>query len=387
MSSRRGVLAGAVFLALALAMGGSAMSAPIPELPKDLHIVDTAGAQIAPPSLQVAGPPLIVSNSPEVIPYAYPAALYRTLTASDHFRVFYHHQNGAGETLKIGIAITNPSKATRPIEVYVRKNSQLLPKQHKRTVDFSPRIAGERALQYWSISPSKEAYLCTLAPGKTYYILQDVPNGATTTGMHDFGVRNAKAGVYVTAVTCTSAPPDPTVLHILTPDRLNDGWYRRGVFPHSDRMGCIECDASRVSWLDIAGPEYGRHARPMKNETEAATDDPDGRNPGNYGAVYSFHVVLKNPTSEPLKVRCLLNAAGGASSSLVTVNGAFAASGRALSAYDSWVCREVTIAPNKTSDFMLDFSLPGGSNGAHRLYFWPEDKRMASTTKTLNIQL
>lgn len=387
MLLRRAALMCAALLILTSVVVGTALSAPIPPLPKDLHIIDKTGTELAPPALQVAGPPLIVSNSPEVINYSYPAALYRTPISTDHFRVFFHHQNCTGGTLKIGVAITNPAKAGAPVDVYVSKNSQLLPKQRKRTVDMSPTVAGERALHFWTISASDDAYLCTLAPGKTYYLLQDVRNGATVTGMYDFGIKNARTGVFVTALSCKQAPPDPTVLHILAPDRCPDGWYRRGLFPHCDRVGCIDCDVSQVSWLDIAGPDYGKWARPMKNETEFAMDDPDGRNPGNYGVVYTFHVVMKNPTAEALRVRCLMNAAGGAGCSLLKINGEFANPGRPLSAYDSWVCREVTIGPNRTSEFMLDFSLPGGSSGAHRLYFWPQDGRMAKVPKTLTLHL
>ena len=386
MLLRRAALAGAALLVLILT-GGIALSAPIPQLPKDLHIVDKAGEQIAPPELRKAGWPLIISNSPEVIDYSYPAALYRTPIKADHVRVFFHHQNGSGQTLKIGVAITNPAKSRRTINIYINRNSQMLPRQHKRTVDFNPRIAGERALHFWTNSKRSDSYLCTLAPGKTHYILQSVPNGATISGMYDLGVKNSKIGVCVTVLSCKQTPPDPTVLHVLAPDRLIDGSIRRGLFAHSDRVGRIECDATRVSWLDIAGQDYGPWARPMKNEFACATDEPDGHNPGNYGVVYAFHVALKNPTADSVRVRCLLNAAGGPSYSLVTINGSCTAPGKMLSSYDSWICRDLTIAPKRTSEFILVFSLPGGSSGAHRLYFWPENKRVASTAKTICFQL
>lgn len=306
-----------VILIILIACPGVLGADYIPLLPDDLCIPDKTGIEITPPVLQQAGSPLIVSNSPEVVRLDSGAvALYRTSVHAAHFRVFLHHENLSGRTLKIGFAITNPSTASSSIEVYLGRNSQGLLFACQSTVSSSPITAGSLALKHWFGSPPSDNYLCTLPPGKTRYILQDVPTGATVTGMYDIGLKSKTGSratlprAFVTIVACDNPPSDPTVLRVLPPDKGT--WYRRGLFAHSDRIGRVQCNASQICWLDIAGPNEGPYARLMKHEMEPALDDPKGLNPGNYGVLYSLHITVKNPTTKKMRVLCLPNAAGGA---------------------------------------------------------------------------
>jgi|GEM_PF-3253249 len=366
---------------------------PVPPIPSGMRIPDGTGTQISPPVLELTGVPLIVSNSPETIKsISSSAALYRTAIRSRHFRVFFHHLNATNGTLRIGVAITNPNSAGGPVNLFLEKNSQRLPTKNENSVRSCPAEAGGIALKNWFLSGPGDHYLCTLKPGETRYILQDVPRRYTVSGMYDFGIDTDKASggkqqVYVTVLACRNLPPDPTVLHVLPMDKDNGRWHRRGTFLHSDRKGNVECDISNITCLDIAGPNEGRFACLMKNEIEHAIGDKKGLNPGNYGVTYSFHITLRNPLPDAVRVQCVLNAAGGPGWSNLMVDGNYMDSGKPLPAYGSWVCKELKIAPKSTSDFDLEFSLPGGANGAHRLYFWPELGVAKNTVKTLDIQL
>lgn len=368
-----------IILILIALVSGTAQAESIAALPSDLRIYDKTGVQIDPPDLELGGMPLIMSNSSETIKtFSGASAFYRTKISKDHFRVFFHHLNATSETLRIGIAITNPSSAKSAVELYIGQNSQGLPTKRESTVHSSPVAVGGIALRNWFLSSNKDSYLATLKPGKTYYLLQNTAPGATITGMYDFGIKAAKKNapvpnVFTTVLICKDTPADPTVISVLPPEKSDGGWYRRGTFAHSERTGRVECDTTHVHWIDIAGPHEGKYACPMKNEFEHAIDDPNGFNPGNYGVVYSLRISLKNPSSQIARVRSVLSAAGGISRSNVKVNGTYLDSGKTLCAYESWVCKDVIINPGQTVQFNLKFSLPGGSSGAHRLYFWPGD--------------
>lgn len=124
----------------------------------------------------------------------------------------------------------------------------------------------------------------------------------------------------------------------------------------------------------------------MPNEVEKAIDDPYGMNPGNYGVVYHLSIAMRNPTDNSLHTRCLLSAAGGLSYSGVAVDQIFTECGKFLGAYQSWVFKDVTIPSQQIASSMLDFTLPGGSNGAHRLYIWPGESAEPAVSE-IDIQL
>lgn len=353
----------------------------VPPLPAGLRISDRAGDLINPPRLETLGEPLVVSNSPETIrDISYPVALCRASLSSQHFRVFFHHLNAAAPQLQIGVAITNPANAPSPVELYVGYNSQLLPRECRRTVDYDPATAGWQAMRNWFVSRTRihgDQWLHTLQPGQTRYIVQKVPYGATATGMYDFGVRSAGSdaappAVQVAVVAGSSLPPSVDMLPQEPADNGSYSWHRRGLFAHSERWGQVEADMTGVRWLDLAGPPEGEFSNIMPNEMEESADDPAGLNPGNYGVVYSLNVVLHNPTSQKLRVRCLLNAAGGPSFSGLMLGQDYVEAGKLLDSYKSWTYNTVEVAPGRRESYTIKFTLPGGGSGAHRLYFWPE---------------
>lgn len=365
--------------ALVALVAVAASGAGLPQLPADLCIADRTGDLIATPRLEPVGNPLVVSNSPETIRgLSGSAALYRTDLDSRHFRVFFHHLNASAPKLQIGVAITNPAGAPAPVELYMSYNSQMLPSECRSTVDYDPATAGWQAMRNWFVSRTRvggDNYVQTLRPGQTRYIVQNVPYGATVTGMYDLGVRYAGPigevpTVKAAVVACDLLPPSPDTLPLAPPDTVQS--YRRGVFAHDERWGQVECDVDAVRWLDLAGPCEGEFSNLLINEMEPASDDPRGSNPGNYGVVYSLNIALRNASANSVGVRCLLSAAGGAGFSGLMVANGYCEPGRLLRPYGSWNYNTVVVPPRSRKTFNIKFTLPGGSSGAHRLYFWPE---------------
>src|SRR5690349_1706838 len=67
------------------------------------------------PALTGVGGKLVLSDSPETFTEA--GAFYRDRLEGE-FRVFWHHQNAASETLSVGVAVTNESAET--VNLYTR---------------------------------------------------------------------------------------------------------------------------------------------------------------------------------------------------------------------------------------------------------------------------
>lgn len=354
-----------------------AQQSDLPPLPKDLKLPHISGAQMTRPTLEMKGFPLVISNSPETLKdWSGNVALYRTTLSNNHFRVFFHHLNSTGRALKIGIAITNQDK-DNPIQLFAGRNSQCLPGDTRKTVSTDPATAGRYALHNFFVSrtnPQAELPLLSMLPGKTSYMLQDVPTGSTIAGMYDFTVKakeNTTPNVVVTVIACTKSPDDPRKIPMLPPKKDGPNWHRRGTFAHSDRSGQLMCDASHIYWLDIAGPHEGPYCRSLGNEMEWATDDPQGFNPGNYGVIYHLKIGLMNVADKAMLVRALMSAAGGSGYSDITINGKQMDCKKMLKAFESWIFKEDRVESGSSSNFEMEFSLPGGSSGAHRLFFWP----------------
>lgn len=357
-------------------------------LPPDLRLPDGTGAPLPLPTLAPSGPPLIVSNSPEQIaPFSGGAvALDREQPGAARFRLFFHHQNVTGRSLQAGFAVSNLS-SSRPVQVYVARNSQDFP-PGVTTNDRSPALAGRRALLNWCVSrhgapdaPGQDQFLGTLAPGASRLFTQPLRRQETLTGQYDLAVRfEGSAGgaalpaVAVTTLAYSGGPPSaPRFLPLASPDPPAS-LHCRGLFLHADRRGRVDFTITPdgvPQWLDLSGPVSGAFSRPIPGEYEPSAQATLPNN-GNYGVVYDLDVSVTNPLPFPVKVHGLLNMAGGDGSSVLLVGEAVRSGPPVLKAAESWVFKELTLAPGGTNDFRLRYTLPGGSNGAHRLFFWPE---------------
>lgn len=367
-------------------------------------IPDGTGAYLPnPPRLTSVGAPLIVSNSPEQITGNSPLTiLCRTMAPAWRFRLFFHHQNATGRPLRVGFALVN--RSDRAIDIYMARNSGQ--PTNGPTCHNDPAVAGQNVLSTFfasrSVRTEEDRYVATIAPQGVYVSVQTVAGGGggstgqCVAGMCDLAFRYASgsgtesmntAPLEVSTVAFDAAVVGMTPsLSLLTetplaqPDAV---LYQRtrGVYPHADRLGKISVDVPMNGiprWLDIAGPINGPYARPLPNEYEMVPLPRGGgqlaHNPGNYGIVYDFEVILKNKQSIPIRMICLMNMAGGVGGSALLVNGVLSSPVQPspLGAFHSWVWHESLLQPGATQTVRLRFSLPGGANGSHRLFFWPQ---------------
>ncbi len=245
--------------------------------------------------------------------------------------------------------------------------------------EADPAAVGRAALWSWFAwgkEDARDRWVRTLAPKESFLLAVPVAPGHTLTGMHDLGVRRASGGAGVPRVVVTTlalapgaSPAHPDRVPLVPPE--TDPLRCRGVFPHNTRAAKLTVVPDGPCWVDLGGPLAGEHARPLPHEYEPARDPTGHANAGNYGVLYTLDVTVGNPGDRPLAVKCLLSAAGGAGQSVLRVDGAPVACPAGLESYQSWVFRELRLAPGRTGRTRIEFTLPGGTPGAQRLHFWP----------------
>jgi hypothetical protein len=363
-------------------------------LPEDLRIPEGTGRKLADVRLQPTGWPLVVSNSPERITGSSKlVVLCRTRLDLERFRVFLHHQNATKSRMEIGLVLTN--RSSHRINVYLERNSQLLPTEVQLNTNVDPAAAGRVALANWLTSrttpvgaPGRDWYMATLGPEQSYYLTQPVKSRAgrfeTVTGLYDLAVAfedqrvTARPALEVVVLAHRGRRPSQAALDHLPVDAPDAPVFRRcrGVFRHGDRRGEVDytVDGSQsVRWLDLSGPSTGPYNHSLAGEYELGDDGTgvQSMNFGNYGVLYNLDVTLRNRLSQPVQITCLLNTAGGRGSSVLTVDGECRLGPPVIEEHGSWIYKETMLGPREVKTFRLQFSLPGGSSGAHRLFFWP----------------
>ncbi len=132
---------------------------------------------ITKPTLTLRGGTLLLSDSPEQFKSAghLPAAMYRDRVQGD-FRVFYHHQNETAQTLSVGVAVTNTSNQ---LEVLFARGKGV-------GINAAPDVAGQAAAASFISSRRSISFASLLLPGKTYYEVQNLPNGDTASGILEY---------------------------------------------------------------------------------------------------------------------------------------------------------------------------------------------------------
>ncbi len=315
------------------------------------------GQELPHPALYPQGPVLLLSNSPEALDDDAPVVLYRD-SVSGSFRVFLHHTNKAGQDLHVGIGFTNAND--RPCHVALSGAPSGIPLE----TDHDPTVAGARAFEAWLNAHPEDRFAFDLAPGETHWEEVTLRPGATVTGMVDGQV---SGGVPVTVCVASGypLPTDPTD----TPVAAKGPPFRRGTFPHGERLGNVGFDANVLSWLDVGSPPKGRWSRVSPGEYETGHDATTGQdvyNDGNFGVVYRLEVHV-SPHQGPVSL--MLDAAGGLSRFVLAVDGRPYQFPGPILAYQAWRFLRLDA---EGGDFELLVTVPGGSNGAARLYFVPQ---------------
>jgi len=348
------------------------------------------------PTLSAHGGHLLLSDSPEQFkaPGALPAAMYRDQVTGD-FRVFYHHQNVSGQTLSVGVAVTNTS--SQPEILFARGDGE--------STNLYPDVAGQSAAASFISSRRSISFAALLAPGQSFYKVQSLPNGDTASAIVEYlpvtfpgGSASASLPIELlqnlaqavdegsdspnlpggfglgSATVSTVAfigdqPADPVALPVLPPDT-----HIRGTFPHADRSGTFTVStAPGLQYLSVdTAPPGKKFSNPMPNEYERGVDAVDGGtsvyDDGNYGVMYDFHIFFKNDSGVP-NMALLMQPSGGFGHYLMVTNGQLSLS-PFVSYTSAWWFGNIPLHNNLTQ-IDLATTLPGGASGPQKLLFDP----------------
>jgi hypothetical protein len=309
-----------------------------------------AATQIPKPTLTRHGGPLLLSDSPETLSstVGLPGLLYRD-EVQGRFRVFYHHQNTTPGPLFVGIAITN---STKHFEL-------VLTQGEGQSVNIYPDVAGQSALAEFISSHRHLSFAAILAPGETYWSVQNVTSGDTASAIQQYalisvtseffnsaalmdlnhrleldsnsgdtyestslpeGFRWGSAAVMTVAYD-GARPSDPTALAVLPPDT-----HIRGTFAHFDRFGAFKLATQNgLQELSLSTSAPGLpYSDDLPGEYELGTDAVDGGlqvyNDGNYGVLYTLRIAIDKGQPSILPFALLMQPAGGAGHYVEAVN-------------------------------------------------------------------
>lgn len=315
------------------------------------------------PVLTGVGGKLVLSDSPETFTEA--GAFYRDRLEGE-FRVFWHHQNEAPETLSVGVAVTNESAET--VDLYSKGRGI--------GTNVYVDVAGQTALADFMRTQKETVLAATLAPGQSYFATAATAPDITNSGIVQFQAMtkrgNKPATVTVTTLAFNKQPDLPNQVDVLPGDSLT-----RGTFPHFDRIGTLKYDtAMGNAYLsvdsDAIGPWSGDA---MPGEYEEGWDAVDGINVinnGNYGVMYHLTAEITNSDHRPRTASLFMNPAGGYGHYAVELNRQIYQSDF-LSYEDAWNIVNVKLNPNGGT-YKTEMSLTGGSSGPQVFYFTNQAK-------------
>ncbi|KIL37886.1 hypothetical protein SD70_30040 [Gordoniibacillus kamchatkensis] len=311
------------------------------------------------PQLAAVGGKLLFSDSPET--FSAPGAFYRD-TAEGEFRVFWHHQNAAPQTMTVGVAITNTSAA--PVNLYTKGKGV--------GTDIYVDVAGQTALADFMQSQNTVDLAGTLVPGESYFVTAPTGSGITNSGIVQFAATaqsGAPAQVTATFLAYDAKPDHPEQVAVLPEDS-----HTRGTFPHFDRTGTIRYDTSLGNaYLRVDSAAYGQWSDSMPGEYEEGWDAVDQKtviNNGNYGVMYRFAAEFVNSYHHPRMAGLFLNPSGGYGHYVVKWNKTIFQSGY-LTYEDAWNIVNFKLNPNGGT-YRSEMSLTGGAAGPQVIYFTNE---------------
>jgi hypothetical protein len=327
--------------------------------------------QIEKPVLTPVGGKLIFSDTPET--FNTPGAFYRD-SAEGEFRVFWHHQNAAVNTLTVSVAITNESSA--PVKLFSKGSGV--------ATSIYVSYAGQLALADFMRTYGQKKYLVTLKPGESYYVDAPTAQDLTTSGIAQFeavkqgqidsDAGNGPAQVKVTVLAYDTKPEHPEQAPVL-PEQ--GGELVRGTFPHFDRLGSITYNTEMGNaYRPVDSAAYGQWMDTMPGEYEEGWDAVDGKtviNNGNYGVLYHWNMEFVNDTNKPKTMKMYLTPSGGYGNYTLQW-GKDILESPWMSYLEAWNFSTFTLGAKEKAIKSL-MSLTGGSAGPQKLYFTNEEMK------------
>lgn len=232
---------------------------------------------------------LLVSNSPETIPFG--KVLYLgALTASQTVRLLFHHQNGSKtEHMFLTVSLSNPTRA--PAALWVQ-GAAGPPAQDEVT-------PGHDAAHSFLDQYLHHAGFLVRLPANTTVPLfvQDLPPFGVASGIAQFSLLDGdRLNVEVSARLTGEVEP-PTMSYEPDFDRV----HQRGAFPRPHIQRSLS--------YTVGGPPALMTLADNADLLHAG----QGGEPlqGNYGVIYSFNIEAANPTASPATLNLVMHAPGG----------------------------------------------------------------------------
>jgi len=241
---------------------------------------------------------LLVSNSPETIPFG--KVLYTgALSAAQTVRLLFHHQNGSkSQHMFVAVTLSNPDR--EPASVWVQ-GAVGAPSQEEVT-------PGHDAARIFLDEYARHAGFLVRLPGNTTVPLfvEDLPPLGITSGIAQFGLLDGQrlnAQVVARLATETEPPPDS-----FAPDF--DRVHQRGAF--------VRPQIGRTLTYTVGGPPA---IMVLAADADLLHEGQTGALlQGNYGVVYRFNVDVVNPTQTPAPAALVLHADGGQARGSFVIN-------------------------------------------------------------------
>jgi hypothetical protein len=232
---------------------------------------------------------LLVSNSPETIPFS--KVLYTgALSTAQTVRLLFHHQNGSkAQHMFIGVTLSNPTGATETLWVQGAAGEP-------STDEVAP---GHGAAKTFLDEYVHHAGFLVRLPANTTVplFLDDVQPLGVASGIAQFGLIDGdRLNVQVVARLADDFDP-PAMSFAPDFDRV----HQRGAF--------VRPLIGRTLTYTVGGPPattvLAADADLLKEGASGALLQ------GNYGVIYRYDVVVDNPTASPASAALVLHADGG----------------------------------------------------------------------------
>lgn len=241
---------------------------------------------------------LLVSNSPETIPFS--KVLYTgALSAAQTVRLLFHHQNGSkAQHMFITVTLSNPDRD--PVSVWVQ-GAVGGPSQEEVT-------PGHDAARTFLDEYAHHAGFLVRLPGNTTVPLfvEDLPPLGITSGIAQFSLLDGqRLNAQVAARLANDIEPPPVSF---APDF--DRVHQRGAF--------VRPQIGRTLTYTVGGPPA---ITVLAADADLLHEGQTGALlQGNYGVVYRFNIEVVNPTSARAAAALVFHADGGQARGTFVIN-------------------------------------------------------------------
>lgn len=287
---------------------------------------------------------LLISNNPESLQFG-EVLLSQMISLGQSVRLLYHHRNGSrAARMVVAVEVSNPDPT--PIRIWITGAAGAPASDELAVGHAAARVFLD---QFWHHA----GFLLTVPPNTTLPLFlhglaaQEVASGLVQIGL----VNGARANARVVARAEGQTDPPPSSA---APD--GDRAHQRGVFEHPFivRRGAYAVGRSFLM-ADVGD------TRDALRETQTGT----ALN-GNYGVLYTFNLLLNNPTPEPAVAGLVLQARAGEAGGTMLIDGRMIDVPRVRSGA-SQLLSKIPLAPGERRTLTISTMPESGGNYPIRL--------------------